>query len=262
MSERIRFFKEYLRHVSVSMALWRCFECEEFAKEKLAKPVLDLGCGDGFFAKTVLGAPLEAGIDLDPREVDRARRAGVYRRVVVGSATDMPFRKGEFRTVVSNCVPEHIPDIDAALREAHRVLKPGGRLIITVPSEVYNDHMGLKSFLSSIGLGSLGKMYLDGLNRIFKHFHVDDAATWKARMKKAGFRVEVCKYIIPIPAFRAFEAWFPPAFISKVNRVLFGKWVLLPRGWVVALAPRLLKNVLRAEGEPGACYYIRARKAG
>jgi SAM-dependent methyltransferase len=260
MTERVRYFKEYLRHVSVSMALWRCFECEEFAREKLAGPVLDVGCGDGFFAKTVLGGPLEAGIDLDPREVERAVRSGAYRRAVVGSATAMPFRKGEFRTVVSNCVPEHIPDIDGALREAARVLRTGGRLIITVPSEAYNQRMGLKVLLESVGLGFLGRAYLAGMNRIFKHFHVDDAATWRARLRRAGFTVEVCKYIIPMPAFRAYEAWLPPAFISKINRVLFGRWVLLPRGWVAALAPLLLKRALESQGDPGAGYYIRARK--
>ena len=52
---------------------------------------------------------------------------------VVCDAQALPFRDGEFDAVVCHQVLEHVPDADRAVVEMHRVLKPGGRVIVTVP---------------------------------------------------------------------------------------------------------------------------------
>src|SRR5260221_12797250 len=110
MKTRQDFFGHYLRYASVAHSLWRCYECERFAKEKLKGPVLDLGCGDGFFAETVYGH-LDTGIDLDTGEVGRAVKRGAYDQALVVSATDMPFKNGSYNMVISYCLMEHIIDI-------------------------------------------------------------------------------------------------------------------------------------------------------
>ncbi len=58
-------------------------------------------------------------------------------RVQVGSAAAMPFDSGTFSCVVMSEVLEHLgdPDLAASLAEVRRVLKPGGRLLVTVPFE-------------------------------------------------------------------------------------------------------------------------------
>ncbi len=155
---------------------------------------------------------------------------------------------------------EHIPDIDGALKEIQRVLKPKGRLIITVPSECFSNDTFFRSLLTKVGLAGLGKWYIDNLNKIFKHFHVDDAETWKKRLKKAGLKMEKADYIIPLKTFHTYERWMILAFPSKVFKLLFGRWVFGPRGPVKWFAVNWLRKDLNADGKPGACYFIIARK--
>ena len=107
------------------MSFWRSLECEQYARRPLPGPILDVGCGDGLFALTVFGKQLEAGIDLDQKEVDRAIQRQAYKKTVCGSVNYLPFSSKSFKTVISNCVLEHVPDIDGALKEISRVLKPG-----------------------------------------------------------------------------------------------------------------------------------------
>ncbi|HEV2352772.1 MAG TPA: class I SAM-dependent methyltransferase [Puia sp.] len=254
------FFREYLEKTPIAMAFWRSMECHRFSKEKLDHPVLDVGCGDGFLARVAFGGHLEAGIDLDRQEVERAVKSGSYKKAICASATDLPFKNKAFKTVISNCVLEHIPDIDGALKEIHRVLKSKGRLMITVPSECYTNDSYFRRLLSAIGFSGLGKWYVDNLNKTFKHFHVDDRKTWEKRLKKAGFKVVTADYIIPLKTFHAYERWMILAFPSKILKKLFGRWVFGPRGPVKWFAVNWLRKPLNADGAPGACYFIVARK--
>ncbi len=257
---REEFFRQYLEKTPIALAFWRSMECHRFSKEKLEHPVLDVGCGDGFMTKVAFGGNLEVGIDLDPKEVKRAVESKSYKKALCASATDMPFPKNSFKTVISNCVLEHIPDIDGALREIHRVLKPKGRLMITVPSECFSNDSFIRGLLSKVGLPGVGKWYVDNLNKIFKHFHVDDAETWKKRLKKAGLKMEKAEYIIPLKAFHTYERWMILAFPSKILKAYIGRWVIGPRQPVKWFAPNWLREDLNADGKPGVCYFIVARK--
>lgn len=51
------------------------------------------------------------------------------------SITNMPFPEGYFDKCLLNCTLEHIPDDMAALREVNRALRPGGSLVLTVPTD-------------------------------------------------------------------------------------------------------------------------------
>ncbi len=255
------FFDHYLDKTPIAMAFWRSLECHRYSLEKLSHPVLDVGCGDGFLARVAFEQKLEAGIDLDPGEVKLAIQSNSYKKAVVASATKIPFKSNSFNTVVSNCVLEHIPPIDQALKEIHRVLKKNGRLMITVPSECYSRDTFFAGVLKAVGLGFLGDWYVRNLNRVFKHYHVDDAATWKKRLEKAGLKMEKAEYIIPLKTFHTYERWMILAFPSKLLKVLFDRWVIGPRGPVKWFASRWLHKALNANGKPGACYFIVARKA-
>lgn len=86
---------------------------------------LDVGCGRKPYEKTFFaGAEKYVGLDY---LTDRSTPD------VVGSATDIPLGDAGFDTVVSTEVLEHVPDPLKALREMHRVLKPGGYLILSTP---------------------------------------------------------------------------------------------------------------------------------
>ena len=66
---------------------------------------------------------------------------GVYRGVIRSDATRAPLAAGAYATVFSQSVLEHIPDDQAAVREAARALAPGGRLVFTVPAPAFAERI-------------------------------------------------------------------------------------------------------------------------
>ncbi len=108
--------------------------------------VLDLGCGTGRHAYAALerGAHVVA-LDLDPsllHEVGAMCAAliaegpapeGSSATFLCGDATVLPFADGSFDHVIASEVLEHIPQDSLAIREIARVLRPRGRVAVTVP---------------------------------------------------------------------------------------------------------------------------------
>jgi ubiquinone/menaquinone biosynthesis C-methylase UbiE len=95
--------------------------------------VLELGIGTGRNLPHYTSVDEVVGIEPDPLMLRRARpRAAAAPfpvRLVEGSAEALPFGEDEFDTIVVALALCTIPDPDAALREARRVLKPGGRIL-------------------------------------------------------------------------------------------------------------------------------------
>jgi ubiquinone/menaquinone biosynthesis C-methylase UbiE len=99
--------------------------------------VLDVGCGQGIdLARYARAGANVTGVDLTPRHVELARAhlaaSGLPATVVQGDAERLPFDDDSFDRVSSNGVLHHTPDIEAALREIRRVLRPGGEARIIV----------------------------------------------------------------------------------------------------------------------------------
>ena len=89
--------------------------------------VLDLGCGKGRFARHLAGLGSDVvGVDLSPAMLGAA--VGLDR--AKASARRLPFADGTFDAVVAVEVLEHVGDVRPVLREARRVLRPGGRLAV------------------------------------------------------------------------------------------------------------------------------------
>lgn len=107
-----------------------------------ATKVLDVGSGRGFYLQSILElSPKTAvfGIDKNPSYVAIASRllAKTNAKISEGDATNLPFTKGSMDVVICSELLEHVPDDVQVLHEIFRVLKPGGRAILTVPSATY-----------------------------------------------------------------------------------------------------------------------------
>ncbi len=99
--------------------------------------VLDVACGDGFWtAKVATRARSVMGFDFNHERLLQARRtlAGYPGGLVGSDAHFLPFGEGVFEAAIGLCVLEHFQDDAAALSELRRVLKPGGKLALTVDS--------------------------------------------------------------------------------------------------------------------------------
>ncbi|MGJ7905900.1 class I SAM-dependent methyltransferase [Actinopolyspora sp. H202] len=109
--------------------------------------VLDLGCGAGRHAFELYRRGLDV-VAFDHNESDLADVAAMFGAMaqagevpatgaattVQGDALDLPFPDESFDHVIASEIFEHIPEDDKAMHELVRVLKPGGRVSVTVPS--------------------------------------------------------------------------------------------------------------------------------
>jgi SAM-dependent methyltransferase len=99
-----------------------------------AARVLDLGCGEGQIARLAVagGATTAVGVDASAAQIAEAGRRGGGVSYVRGSATAVPLAGSRFDAVVSCLVLEHVEDLDGALDEVSRLLRPGGRFVLFV----------------------------------------------------------------------------------------------------------------------------------
>jgi|CXWL01.1.fsa_nt_gi SAM-dependent methyltransferase len=101
--------------------------------------MLDVGCGDGRLAreiKHVLPRVVVHGCDLSVAALNRAE--GLDRRYAVDLNVDrLPEPDGSLDLVVASEVIEHVIDPGRAVAEFHRVLRPGGHVLITVPNVAF-----------------------------------------------------------------------------------------------------------------------------
>jgi SAM-dependent methyltransferase len=90
--------------------------------------LLDIGCGGGSHTAAFASAGWETvGLDVSEAQLDLARARGCD--TVLGSAESLPFADGSFDAVVSLWTHTDIDDWAAAVREARRILRPGGPFV-------------------------------------------------------------------------------------------------------------------------------------
>jgi 2-polyprenyl-3-methyl-5-hydroxy-6-metoxy-1,4-benzoquinol methylase len=133
--------------------------------------ILDVGCGAGNMAHHLAAYGQVVGVDPYPKPLEVARQRGLDVRQ--GSATDLPFASQSFDLVALLDTVEHVADETAVFAECRRVLRPGGKLLVTVPAfmwlwsnnDVINAHerrytrAELKQKLQSHGMRVLQASY-------------------------------------------------------------------------------------------------------
>jgi SAM-dependent methyltransferase len=135
------------------------FVTQTFSRFGKRKRLLDLGCGDKPFLY-IYKDYVETSVGIDVAQTIH----GTEKVDIIYDGKKIPFPDGEFDYVFSTEVMEHVPEPKDFLKEAYRVLKPGGVLIMTVPfmlplhEEPYDFYRytkyGLKYLLDTAGFSS------------------------------------------------------------------------------------------------------------
>jgi ubiquinone/menaquinone biosynthesis C-methylase UbiE len=178
------------------------------------KRVLDVACGGGTWLELLRrsGASI-AGVDISDRAIASCRQRIPDADFRIASAESLPFPDGVFDLVTCLGGLEHFPDKRAALREMHRVAKPGASCLISVPiADFPGRRLGLYRGTLQTEIGEA----------------VYSLAEWAALFHRSGFKLQT--------------RW-------RDLHVVSWQWIRL-RGWLMcppraALAVGLLLSPLR-----------------
>jgi 2-polyprenyl-3-methyl-5-hydroxy-6-metoxy-1,4-benzoquinol methylase len=99
--------------------------------------VLDVGCGNGIYFEKIQQQKLELdyiGLDLLESMLQNHPLKHEGGKLTLSDAQDMPFEEDSFDLVMANHMLHHIEDMDKAISEIRRILKPGGLLVIATNS--------------------------------------------------------------------------------------------------------------------------------
>ena len=138
MTNREEFGTDYQERMERAQSSWWVSSMHELGRQLLkAIPpdarVLDIGCGTGATLRWLAPHARESvGVDVSIEGLAVARETAPGSRLAVASASALPFADKTMDIVVSTDVLQHLrtEDRQAALREMHRVLVPGGRILV------------------------------------------------------------------------------------------------------------------------------------
>ncbi|NNL64899.1 MAG: class I SAM-dependent methyltransferase [Myxococcales bacterium] len=153
-----------------------------------ATRVLDVGCGTGLLAARIrdeLPGARVTGCDFSQGMLAQAAAGGRVGALVQASALDLPFRGERFDAVVSTEAFHWFPDQRRALAEFHRVLAPGGRLLVSFVNPPFEA-------MSRVG-GTLSRW-------LGEPAHWPTRGRLRTMVEEAGFEVDSQRLVLRLPA--------------------------------------------------------------
>lgn len=213
---------------------------------KSGERILDVGCGEGTYNYRIAlrGAHI-VGFDMNQCQLRRAMalHKTPATEFICADATTLPIQSGQFDTVMSLCVFEHLPNDREALREISRVLRPEGRILLT---------------LDSLSLAGVDESWRDthrkrhAVRQFYTHQAISDL------LKENGFHLERYRYLLRsnidfllIKLSYAAEKMHPvPAALTRLWLVTSGRFLSAvcnlftpnTRGWTLLIEARRVKE--------------------
>jgi len=125
--------------------------------------ILDLGCGEGPYSYLFTKDNESYGLDNCPKRMlldgDNAINKG-YKALIVGEGLSLPFTDDLFDIVICTEVIEHVVEVRQLISEINRVLKQGGKLILSTPNLVsLGNRLGIALGLSLIHISEPTRPY-------------------------------------------------------------------------------------------------------
>ncbi len=170
------------------------------------RAVLEAGSGEGYGANMIADVATKVtGLDYDISAVEHVRARYPRVEMLHGNLAELPLADGSVDTVVNFQVIEHLWDQAQFLRECHRVLRPGGELLVSTPNRI---------------------TFSPGRDTPLNPFHTRElnAAELTELLVEAGFRVALMTGVHHGPRLRALDAKHGGSFIdAQIERALAGE---------------------------------------
>jgi 4-amino-4-deoxy-L-arabinose transferase-like glycosyltransferase/SAM-dependent methyltransferase len=183
----------------------------------------------------------------------------------------LPFPSARFRTVVCHRVLAGAPDVEAALAELARVLRrpdpvgdmPGGRLILTLPSEEQGQDLLLSAWLRRAGLTRAADGYRAWYRHSLGYRHCDPVDVWHARLASVGLRTVSWHYLVSPPAERRLEVARWLAWPSAICKAIFDRSIVAPWRSSLQWTERWLRPAFQEPAPAKGAYLVLvAERAG
>ncbi|MFW9941211.1 MAG: arsenite methyltransferase [Candidatus Thorarchaeota archaeon] len=190
-SSKLGYSKEEQRSVPQGSDLGLgCGNPTAFASIKEGETVVDLGSGAGFdcflAANKVGNTGKVIGVDMTPQMIDTAREnahKGNYENVEfrLGEIENLPVADNTTDLIISNCVINLSPDKDKVFQEAYRILKPGGKLMVSdivlteeLPEDIKNS---MDSYVGCVSGAILKDEYINKIESAgFREVEIKDTS--------------------------------------------------------------------------------------
>lgn len=171
--------------------------------------VVDIGCGEGRVGRTLAeGGYRVSGLDSSETLVEAARAAGGYDELVCGDATALPWPDGSFDLAIACMCLMDMPDPAGAVREAARVLAPGGRIFMAIGHPLGGDPAFLQDYFTPQrwdNVATIGELSMEfvGLHRPLSFY--------TGLLSEAGFAIEAFREPRPEDEAVAASPWLAAA---------------------------------------------------
>jgi SAM-dependent methyltransferase len=218
----------------------------------MKKPILDFGSGDGFFASTIFNKRgIDVGLDVLSSRINESPQTNIYKKLTIYDGITIPYKGGTFGTIISNCVFEHVPQIEKSVQEIYRITKKGGYLMTTVMCSSWSNNL--------LGGKIFGNIYVDWFNRMQHHDSLLSKKEWAALFKKAGYDVvESVDYLFEKAAQKT-EVYHFLSIFSLITYLLFKKWKLFSH--VTERKISEVENIIKNDKKnPSACFFVLRKK--
>lgn len=193
--------------------LLKAAEMTYFADQTPLKgPSIDFCCGYGFWTSRILGK-IDVGVDLFPETgsyqrsiegfVDKGFIGGAYRSVLQADVTaELPLPDNFFESVVAVCSLEHIDRVENVLATITRILKPGGKVYLSLQTNCY-----IKKFEEIFH-----PSYVEWVREAFAIHQDRTWEEWDELVSQAGLTIESHRFILSEDetALKALMYWKDP----------------------------------------------------
>ncbi len=255
-----KYFRRYLQISPLGLALWRSIETKHLAETTLKRPILDIGCGFGEFARAFADEPIDMGIDICAKDLYAASKTKKYKNLTLADARNLPFSDNSYGSIFSISTLEHIDNADKVLKEAYRILRPGGVLFLTLETDEVDGATFYRPLFKKINLPWLNDRATRGYNSLFHRNTLLPKKEWIKKIKKAGFKIKKSQNIISSKVTRLFDLLLITAWPSQLFKPFIGKRVVFRPKFMEDLLVKIFLKYISVEEKEGTNLLIISTK--